>query len=141
MIDPQIDPIEKDEIFSYMSDEEKIAIKKTILVQKSKLPEFFEKEKHRIIKYKQSEVFQKYKKEKDILTPKAFPSTWKWLAGNNMSGCPGKVPCYRQFKYNYVKHGTEGFMQVDYCYTGCIPVGVAIIFGYHDRNGKPNLIK
>gem|GEM_PF-2919144 len=46
------------------------------------------------------------------------------------SDCTGKTSCYNQFTQYY---------NGQYCYSGCSPTSVAIIYAYHDRNGYPNL--
>ncbi|MCH8519057.1 C10 family peptidase [Candidatus Gracilibacteria bacterium] len=45
--------------------------------------------------------------------------------------CGGATPCYKQFSTNY---GSST------CPVGCTPTAMGIIYGYHDRNGFPNLI-
>jgi len=54
--------------------------------------------------------------------------SWAWHPYN--SNCNGKTPCYDQFYQNYWSQS---------CWSGCSPTSVAIIYAYHDRNGKYQL--
>jgi len=138
-LDPQVDPTE--DSFENIEQEERIRF---ITEKRKEIPELFEKALHTIQNYKQSDIFQKKLKEKGKKSTNYIPSpsTWKYVPGGTTSGCNSRVPCYHQIIYAYVKHNTGVWLpQVQTCATGCIPVAVAMMLWYHDRNGKPNLIK
>jgi len=136
---PQLNPIEYDRISSKITHEEKEAIYQRILDQKEKLSEIFYSEKKAILEYKQSPDFQIYLQDKEKNTSLAFPQGWwKIIPGILVPWCDSVVPCYIQHNYNYVTAGTT---QVQNCATGCVPVAIAIIFWYHDRQTKENLIR
>jgi len=58
-------------------------------------------------------------------------NNWVKVPWNETTTCNSHVPCYNQFMYR------SGSI---FCMTWCSPVAVEIIFWYHDRNTKPNLI-
>gem|GEM_PF-1134221 len=62
--------------------------------------------------------------------------------------CRGKVPCYKQHTNDYARltrwDEEERITipaKIDYnCQSGCVPVAIAIIFGYHAKqHGKNNI--
>jgi len=130
-LDPQVDSPE--DIFDADTEEKGNAMKQTIQSQKNNLPILFQQQLNAVKEYKQSEEFQQFKQEKDTIVTNALPSngTWKYVAGNTVSECNSRVPCYQQYKYWY---------NWQYCASWCSPVAAAIIFGYYDRNNYPNLI-
>jgi len=85
--DPQIDPIEDEQISSDMSDEDKQAIQTYIREQKTRVPEIFQQELESITEYKKSPEFQKFLQEKNTNFPQAIPptSTWRYVNGNSVS--------------------------------------------------------
>lgn len=56
-----------------------------------------------------------------------------FVAGASTTNCPSRIPCYKyDATYSYPT-GT--------CKFGCVPTAIAMIYGYHDRQGTyPNLI-
>jgi len=137
-IDPQMDPIEENEILDEMLDVEKKQIKKIIKIRKEELSEIFQTQKKEIVQYKLSAEFQDIKNQIENygIGINGYPwsvQEWerryvKWSIG---WWCNSKVPCYQQYIYNYSSWP---------CLFWCSPVAAAIIFGYHDRvDNFPNL--
>jgi len=116
------------------------------------LQEKFQKEKQIISEAKKSSEFQdmiqEIKEQNHNIDPSEFAMkvidmnthaythpgqsntfvSWTWAPYN--SDCNGKTPCYDQFYQNYWSQS---------CASGCSPTSVAIIYAYHDRNGKYQL--
>jgi len=133
-IDPQIDPIEAEEILDDMTEEEKAQTRKYIWEQKKNISQWFKNQLQQIKAYKQSDEFQKFKEQLQEYTPQYTDFYgWRYVESPNMSfpSCNSRVPCYKQFSYQY--WSTD-------CKSWCSPVAAAIIFGYHDRNTKPKLM-
>lgn len=144
-IDPQDDPW--DEVSQKDSKNTLITLQKKNTFLKNKL----ETAKKEAVTFKKSPEFRKIKQElkekketngKEEVSFKYLdlavagyvapaPSN-KFVGGpQSWTNCTGAVPCYKQFSAIYNKKN---------CDIGCVPTALAIIYGYHDRNGKPNLI-
>jgi len=140
-IDPQVDPMEEDEIFDTLNDQQIQKLQEMILEQKQKIPDIFQKQLNKIKKFKESTEFVHIKKQIHHYStlPMWTSGTeiiwiWKYVKWTSTSNCNSRIPCYKQYAYtNYAD------AQWQECYSGCSPVAAAMIFWYHDRNGKPNL--
>lgn len=56
-----------------------------------------------------------------------------WYRGYD---CAGSLPCYDQHCRKFGSWWLTG----DICQSGCVPVAMAIVMGYHARNNYPNLL-
>jgi len=125
-IDPQMDPIEDD-----------MMLEPTIIEQKEKLSARLQEHIDFYTLYRKSEEYKKdtiiFQNKYGIQSPWSVQLwDWKYVKWNYTSNCNSRVPCYQQYRYWY------GWQ---WCATGCSPVAVAMIYGYHDRMGNyPNLL-
>jgi len=147
-LDPQVDPIEKDDFFDGMQEEEKKQMSLFIQKKKDKIPEKFTQQLQSIIEYKKSDDFIEFKQKmteysswdalNNFLSPQT-PGTeqdvdWKYVKWQSSYNCNSRIPCYEQHDYWY------GWQQW-WCYSGCAPVAASMILGYHDRVGNyPELL-
>ncbi len=69
-----------------------------------------------------------------------YVSPWSsdiFIPWSNTSDCWSRVPCYNQFTSRY---NPPAPFNPGYCYSGCSPTAIAILYWYYDRNGLSNLI-
>jgi len=127
---PEIDPTE--DMFIWMQQQD---INRIMSKQRSKIPEIFQKELAIIKKYKQSQKGKWYSQKNDNSAPYPLPDrdTWQFVPGLPTYDCWSIVPCYKQYAYRYGNFSP--------CASWCMPVAVAMIFGYHDRQTKPDLVE
>jgi len=142
-INPQMDPIEENEILDEMKDEEKQQIGVYIKEKKKQLPTRF-KQQWEYVKYlKGTQKFKEIKENFSQYNIVGIPgfeddedANWRYVKWESSWNCNSRVPCYEQYTYEY---GIIWFTKI--CPSGCSPVAAAIIFGYHDRvENYPDLI-
>jgi len=122
-VNPQIDPTEDAVIL-----EEKEWWQNFTQAGRAELLQIFGHKLDNIKKYKQTEAFGEYKLQKSQLDITPQSNNWKYVPGSTTWKCNSRIPCYKQYNYNYG------------CAVWCSPVAGGMIMGYYDRNGKPNLV-